>query len=492
MDDYEYFSQMEYAELVDLIKKYNLLSENASIKERAQSELIDILLENNVRECEEKNTPFKAPPKEFIEINALTEATEENMATSFQEKEKSKIKRHLHYLVAVIISALIAFIILWDNSPKKSDNAPAPTDPSKNVNRQLISGSAKTHAGKLKSINKQAPVFTPQQKRKKMYPKKKHLPNVIESVILVSVGGSPNGSAFVVEMDGGQYIITNLHLVNSVKTWEFTLSDGSKIPLDSSMEVARNKDLVRFELPSYADMPALRLAESSIGFGEKITAYGDSQGKGAITKTWGTILGTGPEVIEVSAGIVSGNSGGPVVNKQGKVVGISTFLTRRKLSWVNANTRYSRTRRLALRLDCNIDWIECSTDDFREQVAILNGLHNFANEIHFVCENYKRPINPKNKIKNQSVKNVAYAFEKYRKTRLGEIDKYMKLAQAFASVIKAIDEKLEKYKSINFYSEDMEKHFQLLAEHLNEIKRNSSQAKTKLTEEARKLYLQRK
>jgi len=75
-------------------------------------------------------------------------------------------------------------------------------------------------------------------------------------------------------------------------------------------------------------MPNLKIFENPdmLHLGVAVSAYGDSLGDGVIVEVKGEFQGIGPEVIEVSAPFVPGNSGGPVIDsKTGKVIGVSTY-----------------------------------------------------------------------------------------------------------------------------------------------------------------------
>ena len=91
--------------------------------------------------------------------------------------------------------------------------------------------------------------------------------------------------------------------------------------------------------------------------GEAVTILGNSDGRGVVTEIRGHILGVGPQQIEVDAPFVAGNSGSPVLNRVGRVVGVASYLRncRDNADWSKRNTRYNGVRRFALRLS-GIRW----------------------------------------------------------------------------------------------------------------------------------------
>jgi hypothetical protein len=90
---------------------------------------------------------------------------------------------------------------------------------------------------------------------------------------------------------------------------------------------------------------------------ESVKIYGNSDGKGVITEIKGEIIGIGPKELEVSSEFVQGNSGSALLNDLGEVVGVATYAIKdfNPDDWVKADTRFSRARRFALRLN-DLKW----------------------------------------------------------------------------------------------------------------------------------------
>jgi len=139
------------------------------------------------------------------------------------------------------------------------------------------------------------------------------------------------GSGFVVSADG--YILTNNHLVGDadkvlVKVEEDEEVEAKVIGTDPDTDVAvikiDAKDLIHLEL---ADSDKLEVGEWVIAIGnpfllsQTVTA-GIVSAKGRS----GFSLATFEDYIQTDAAINPGNSGGPLLNLDGKVVGINTFI----------------------------------------------------------------------------------------------------------------------------------------------------------------------
>jgi 2-alkenal reductase len=145
-----------------------------------------------------------------------------------------------------------------------------------------------------------------------------------------------SGSGVFISKEG--YILTNNHVVEGTKEVTIVLSDGSQ----------RKATIVGTDL--YADLAVLKAdgqapAVASLGNsevlnpGETVIAIGSPLGDFKNTVTVGVISATGRSIdtgqgysieglIQTDAAINQGNSGGPLVNLAGEVIGINTLVVR--------------------------------------------------------------------------------------------------------------------------------------------------------------------
>jgi putative serine protease PepD len=133
------------------------------------------------------------------------------------------------------------------------------------------------------------------------------------------------GSGFVIDARG--YIITNYHVVQGAQTIEVTLGDRSHYPAkfvgaDEENDVA----LVKID-PKGKSLLALPLGDSaSLLVGQSVLAIGNPFGFsiGRTVRTGETTIID--EAIQTDAAINQGNSGGPLLNSRGEVIGINSAI----------------------------------------------------------------------------------------------------------------------------------------------------------------------
>lgn len=145
-----------------------------------------------------------------------------------------------------------------------------------------------------------------------------------------------SGSGFIVTADG--YIITNNHVVESTNQVNVILSDGSTTPARIvSTDIFSDLAVLKVEgkMPGVAilgDSENLKPGESVIAIGSPLGDFRNSVTVGVISATGRNIdTGNGYEMenlIQTDAAINSGNSGGPLVNLAGEVIGINTLVVR--------------------------------------------------------------------------------------------------------------------------------------------------------------------
>ena len=142
--------------------------------------------------------------------------------------------------------------------------------------------------------------------------------------------GTSTGSGFIISEDG--YVITNQHVVEGATAVTVVTHDGTEyeatiVGTDSNNDVA----VLKVEATG---LPAAVIGSSDdLIIGDMVVAIGNPLGTLTATQTVGYVSGKDRDIstdnsiinmIQTDAAINSGNSGGPLFNMRGEVVGITT------------------------------------------------------------------------------------------------------------------------------------------------------------------------
>ena len=134
------------------------------------------------------------------------------------------------------------------------------------------------------------------------------------------------GSGFFIDDQGT--LVTNYHVIDGTVGGQVSLTDGRVCDIKAVLGYDSSLDIAVLQA-DISGNPYLALAENGVVTGETIYALGSSEG---LTSTFsaGNVSAASREIedvtyIQITAPISHGNSGGPLVNVFGEVVGINTM-----------------------------------------------------------------------------------------------------------------------------------------------------------------------
>ncbi|MBQ3216995.1 MAG: trypsin-like peptidase domain-containing protein [Oscillospiraceae bacterium] len=179
-----------------------------------------------------------------------------------------------------------------------------------------------------------------------------------------------SGSGFIISSDGE--ILTNYHVVQGAQSLTVTLYDGSEYPAQVlGYEAASDVALIKID---GENLPTVTLGSSSgLYVGAEVAAIGNPLGELTYSLNVGYISamdravntdGTPINMMQLDVSINSGNSGGPLFDMNGTVVGINTA----KYS----GTTGSGTTIEGIGFAIPIDDVKLILDDLRENGTVLN------------------------------------------------------------------------------------------------------------------------
>lgn len=146
------------------------------------------------------------------------------------------------------------------------------------------------------------------------------------------------GTGIIVSQDG--YIMTNKHVISGVSNVSVVLSDGTVYDDVAVIGQDPLNDVAFLKISGVSGLPAVSIGDSStVRIGQQVIAIGNALGRYQNTVTTGIISGLGRPIVassgsgsyeslndllQTDAAINSGNSGGPLVNLSGQVIGMNT------------------------------------------------------------------------------------------------------------------------------------------------------------------------
>lgn len=154
-----------------------------------------------------------------------------------------------------------------------------------------------------------------------------------------SYSSAAAGTGVIASSDG--YVITNKHVINGANKVTVILHDGTTYEDVEVVATDPLDDIAYLKIKDVSDLETAKLGDSkTIKVGQQVIAIGNALGEFQNTVTSGIISGTGRSVtasdgsgsnvetltdmIQTDAAINSGNSGGPLLNAAGEVIGINT------------------------------------------------------------------------------------------------------------------------------------------------------------------------
>ncbi len=159
--------------------------------------------------------------------------------------------------------------------------------------------------------------------------------NTIDSVVSISctlAGGASSGTGVVISENG--YIVTNCHVVEDARAVSVLFTDGTQLPArivgtdpvsDLAVLQVSAQDL---QPAQFGDSNALRVGDLAVAIGDPLgIEFRGTMTDGIISAINRDVTTNGRTMtlIQTNAALNSGNSGGPLLNCYGQVIGINTL-----------------------------------------------------------------------------------------------------------------------------------------------------------------------
>ena len=178
-----------------------------------------------------------------------------------------------------------------------------------------------------KSMSQQAPSAGPGERVP--YVTSKALPAVVLVVALDKSGKElSQGSGFFVSHDGK--VITNYHVIENASSAIIKCQNGALYPVDGTLNLDQADDIAVLKIDG-KDFPALPLGDSAaVRIGQQVIAIGsplalEGTVSDGIVSAIREIKDRSLKVIQTTAPISPGSSGGALLNMSGQVIGITAY-----------------------------------------------------------------------------------------------------------------------------------------------------------------------
>ncbi|MGI3780023.1 MAG: S1C family serine protease [Janthinobacterium lividum] len=150
--------------------------------------------------------------------------------------------------------------------------------------------------------------------------------------------GEAAGTGIVLTSDGE--VLTNYHVVEGSTSVKVTIASTGKAYTASVVGVDQTADVALLQLEDATGLTVAKIDDDTLKTGDDVTAVGNAGGTGTLTAADGDVTSPAASIttqsedsvagekltkmIETSADVVAGDSGGPLLDSQGEVVGIDT------------------------------------------------------------------------------------------------------------------------------------------------------------------------
>ncbi|GAB4531010.1 MAG: hypothetical protein Tsb0020_47420 [Haliangiales bacterium] len=142
--------------------------------------------------------------------------------------------------------------------------------------------------------------------------------------------GEGIGTGFILGAEGR--VVTNLHVIGGADAVDVVLYNGVRLPVQTVAAIDPVRDLAIVTVKARGELPTLAIGNSdSVNAGDPVVAIGNPLGVLDYTVSDGLISSIRPVndelvLLQISAPISKGSSGGPLFNSRGEVIGIATFI----------------------------------------------------------------------------------------------------------------------------------------------------------------------
>jgi len=203
-----------------------------------------------------------------------------------------------------------------------------------------------------------------------------------DSLVFVT-GADAAGSGFIASISNGNFLVTNAHVTAGIRDAQFKSLDGTVVR-GGTPSIAVGEDIFCMSMPPGGKpMQVMQNVDENAAIGDSVVVLGNAEGGGVVNTIIGKIVGIGPNLVEVDAPFVPGNSGSPIVHlKTGKVIGVATYTVTQEYDLTtDKKLPQPVVRRFGYRIDSVKGWQAVNWQAFDAQAAQMESIEKLTADL---------------------------------------------------------------------------------------------------------------
>ena len=257
------------------------------------------------------------------------------------------------------------------------------------------------------------------------------------------------GTGFLFYESGNLYCYTNIHIIEGMVRPTIRTLGGAKVEF-VAVEVAEDRDLARLLVTT--PLPALQ-ASAAPTLREAISVLGNSQGAGRVTVLKGIVNGLNTAEVEITAGIVPGNSGSPILNARNEVVGVAAYMQEIPMpEKFTRGTDFAKARRVGVRIDPAPQWVEADLSRMQRLASVYHDMEQFVEEagevIKRMAESPEAYLSPL-QLQNTVLRDWAVRRNEFVKQRRASLSSEMTYEDYITYVRRAVQEQFDHHRYLS-------------------------------------------